>query len=205
MNSKIKIKICGLTNENDIQIVNRLGIDLAGFVLFFEKSKRYIELSRATELKNKLDGIKSVAVTVSPTVEQIAMIENAGFDYIQIHGSLDREIYEAVNIPIIRAFNVTNTSELSECERLDKIHAYVFDAAKPGSGKTFDWNTLSALGQMSKPMILSGGLNPDNVTEAINTVHPYGVDVSSGVELKEGGKSSELSEQFVKNVRAIDI
>ena len=197
----VKIKICGLTTNEDVALVNALKCDLAGFVLFFEKSHRCLELSQARELNKKLDNVKSVAVTVSPSPEQAEAIAQAGFDFIQIHGKLTDEAYDSLTIPIIRAFNATNTDEIFKCEKMDKICGYVFDAAQPGSGKTFDWNTLKDFKNLSKTMLLAGGLTPENVADAIKAVKPQGVDVSSGVELKGGGKSPELTKKFVENAR----
>lgn len=198
---ELKIKICGLTNESDIKIVNRLKIDFAGFVLFFPKSKRNLEIARASELKSKLKDISSVAVTVSPDLSQLAMIENAGFDYIQIHGIMSREVYENCNIPIIRAFNSLDIDEIEKCSRLDKIEILLFDAAEPGSGKQCDWNSLSAAKQYNKKIALAGGLCPDNVCNAIKCVSPNIVDVSSGVEHSKCGKDPILCENFVRNAR----
>lgn len=199
-----KIKICGLTTEEDIALVNRLNIDLAGFVLFFPKSRRNLPIDRAAGLVSMLDGVKSVAVTVSPDAGQVKAVSDSGFDYIQIHGELKKESYEACGIPIIRAFNVANMGELSDCAKLEKIAGYVFDAAEPGSGKTFDWSSMSRLERDGKMFILAGGLSPDNVSAAIEAVNPDGVDVSSGVELPRGGKDARLAELFVEKVREKD-
>jgi phosphoribosylanthranilate isomerase len=196
-----KIKICGLTTVSDIELVNRLGVDFAGFVLYFPKSKRNITIERAREFIAKLNGIKSVAVVVAPTAEQVKEIAAAGFDYIQIHGELTEEAYEACGLPILRAFNVSNMSEFGACERYSKIKGYVFDAAEPGSGKTFDWKLVGGLPRDGKIVLLAGGLNSGNVGRAIEEVKPDGVDVSSGVEKPEGGKDEKLAEEFVKAVR----
>ena len=82
----MKIKICGITRENEVELLNELHVDYAGFVLFFEKSKRNMDLNRAVELKNRLKSTRSVAVVVEPTLEQARLIEEAGFDVLQVHG-----------------------------------------------------------------------------------------------------------------------
>lgn len=196
-----KIKICGLTNNDDIALANRLKIDYAGFVLFFPKSRRNLTVERASELKAGLDGVKSVAVVVSPSPEQAESIAEAGFDLIQIHGELRKDTYDSCRLPILRAFNVSNIDEISVCGGLEKIVGYVFDAAEPGSGRTFDWTMLGGVPRGDKTVILAGGLTPQNVSAAIETVCPDGVDVSTGVEMPGGGKDARLAELFVNGVR----
>lgn len=199
--SNVKIKICGLVREEDVALVNRLCCDFAGFVLFYPKSKRNLNIDQARRLIHQLGGVKAVAVVVSPSPEQIRTISEAGFDFVQIHGELSDESYDACSLPILRAFNVSNMSEYQNCMKLDKIAGYVFDASEPGSGKIFDWNSLSNLPDDGKLRILAGGLDPQNVRAAIVAVKPDAVDVSSGVELPQGGKDPLLTEQFVTAVR----
>ena len=199
--SDVKIKICGMTRPEDIALVNRLGVDMAGFVLFFPKSRRNLDIAEAARLLGQLDGVKSVAVTVSPTPQQAEQIQAAGFDYLQAHGELSEETYNCCELPIIRAFNDFNIGEIERCARLDKVTAFLFDAAEPGSGKKCDWNGLAQLPKTDKKLILAGGLTPDNVVQAIEAVHPFMVDVSSGVERPEGGKDPVLAERFVRAVR----
>lgn len=202
-----KIKICGMTNLSDIECVNENNVDFAGFVMFFPKSRRNICPTTATELLTYLSpSIESVAVVVSPTVKQLAEIERIGFDYIQIHGELSDEVLEAAQIPILRAFNVSNMSEFEKWKNCQKIAGFVFDAVEPGSGKVFDWSTVKNIERSEgKIMLLAGGLNPDNVAEAVEYLRPYGVDVSSGVENSDGrGKNSDKVREFVQRVRACD-
>lgn len=189
----MKIKICGLTSTKEAEYLNENNVDFAGMVMFFPKSKRNINEEKSTEIINALDeNIKKVAVTVSPTLEQVKIIENLGFDYIQIHSKLENNIIENTNIPILKAFNVKDIDEYENFKNIDKIKGFVFDAQEPGSGKTFDWNTLKTFPKSDKLMILAGGLNPDNVANAIKVLHPDCVDVSSGVENKNDiGKSQE--------------
>ena len=204
--SDVKIKICGMTRAEDIRLVNSLGADMAGFVLFFPKSRRNLDIAEAAKLLKGLDGVKPVAVTVTPTPVQAEQIRAAGFDILQIHGELSEETYNSCvesGLSVIRAFNSFDTEEIARCSRLDRIEYFLFDAAEPGSGKRCDWNGLSQLPETGKKLILAGGLTPDNVAQAINTVHPYMVDVSSGVELPQGGKDPVLAERFVSAVRTL--
>jgi phosphoribosylanthranilate isomerase len=172
-------------------------------VLFFPKSKRNVTLETAGEIISALDSsIKKVAVTVSPTASQVKQIQQAGFDYIQIHGDIADEVLEAVTLPILKAFNVSDLDSYEKYHSCPKIAGYVFDAAGYGSGKTFDWGLLKNVPRDEKLFILAGGLNPNNVADAVKAVQPDGVDVSSGVENDSGaGKSPEKIRLFAKAAR----
>lgn len=200
-----KIKICGLTSTADAEIVNELKVDYAGIVMFFPKSKRNTAPEDAKKIIAALDsGIRSVAVVVSPTAEQIKVIEDCGFDIIQIHGEAPDEIYRSSKRPIFKAFNVRDLNSLERYAAFDQVTGYVFDAAQPGSGKTFDWTVLKAIPRDGKLVILAGGLTPGNVAQAIEFLRPDVVDVSSGVENDGGnGKSRDKARQFVTAVRTV--
>ena len=199
----MKIKICGLTDKREAACLNRHGADFAGFVLFYPKSRRNNTISQAREIMDELaPGIKRVAVVVSPTKEQITEIEQAGFDYIQIHGELSQELLSHISLPVLRAFNVSDMDAYEQYRHNDQIAGYVFDASEPGSGTTFDWTMVKRLPRDEKPLFLAGGLRPDNVSQAIETVHPDGVDVSSGVEYEgRPGKDPEKIAEFISVVR----
>ncbi|MBQ6806298.1 MAG: phosphoribosylanthranilate isomerase [Lachnospiraceae bacterium] len=222
---RTQIKICGLTSEEEVRWVLEENVDYFGIVLFFPKSKRNISIEKAKQLiavcreihsRSDHDVVKSevlkqrprvVAVTVSPTPEQVQEIEQAGFDRIQIHGELSKEAYAAVTIPIIRAIQIKDgifnmEPPFTEQGMDDKITAYLFDAPSPGSGQTFDWDMLARLSKTDKMLFLAGGLNSDNVREAIAKVKPDVVDVSSGVEIgvMTVGKDRNKIKQFVRKV-----
>ncbi len=197
INSHTQIKICGMTCEEDIKAVNTYLPDYIGFVLFFPKSKRNVSIEQAKHLLEKVDEkIQTVAVVVSPTTEQIKQIEEVGFDYIQIHGTVTDKVYEQCGLPILRAFNVSDLDKLEEYEAKDKIKGYVFDSKTPGSGKTFDWNLLDDIRQRQKTdtskdvsykktkkkIFLAGGIDETNVKRAITEVSPDVIDLSSAVE-----------------------
>lgn len=199
----VKVKICGLVSVEDAKNVAESGAELAGMVVFFPKSKRNITLEAAAEIMSALPNeVVKCAVTVSPTAEQIGMLNGAGFDRIQIHGALSDEAYDAARLPIIKAFNVTDIGELDRYRGSDKICGYVFDAAEYGSGKSFDWALLDDIPRDGRMFILAGGLAPENVAEAVRRVRPDCVDVSSGVEKASGvGKDRDKIFAFVKNSR----
>lgn len=182
------IKICGIKYDEDIGIINELKPDYAGMVLFFEKSKRNIAIDRAAEMIKKLDkNIQKTAVVVSPDINQIKAITDVGFDYIQIHKDMPDDILEKITIPVIRAVNMpdeingaeTESNFNDEIEKLiknDKIYGILFDAGVPGSGKTFRWHRINGIKEKikysGKKFFLAGGLNPDNVKEAVLQVNP---------------------------------
>ena len=198
-----KVKICGLKNQTDIKCINTLSPDFAGFVMFFEKSHRNISVQTAQELLALLDkNIKSVAVTVSPTEEQLEQIHTLGFEYVQIHGKISEKLLSECKTPVIRAINVSGIESIGDIENLDNVKGILFDSAVPGSGKSFDWSMLEKLPKNQKMLFLAGGLTADNVAAAICRVHPYAVDVSSGVELADkSGKDFELVRTFIENAR----
>ena len=199
------IKICGLTDISEAFYLKENKVDFAGMVLFYERSKRNITVEKAKEIMEHLQpDIKAVAVTVAPSVEQVHEIENAGFDYIQIHGKVSDELLSSCKIPVLKAFNVDDLEFYEHYLSISNIKGFVFDAGLPGSGKTFDWNMVKGLRRDdSRLYILAGGLNADNVAEAINNVSPDGVDVSSGVEyLDKLGKDPDKITRFVNNVRS---
>lgn len=199
----MKVKICGITQLKEAEYLNRYRPDFAGMVLFFEKSKRNISITQANELIKVISSsIKKVAVVVSPTKEQIQEIEQAGFDVLQIHGTITDEVLESITLPVWKAFNGKDMEQFSDFSSNEKISGYVFDAAEPGSGKGFDWSQLKDIPKDDRMFFLAGGLSPENVAAAIQAVHPDGVDVSSGVEYANGqGKDPAKIEEFIKNAR----
>lgn len=201
---RTRIKICGLTSPEEAAFLPPDQVDYAGMVLFYPKSRRNITIEKAREIMKALPPeIKKTAVTVSPTLEQVKLIEEAGFDVLQIHGHLVEEIPEEADIPIIRAVNVKD--RVPVMESYPRIFAYLFDAAAPGSGKSFDWSSLEQIPAEGRKFILAGGLHPCNVGEAIRQVHPWMVDVSSGVEYDDKkGKDPVKIQAFIEAVKEAD-
>ena len=197
------IKVCGLTTKKEAEFLNENNVDLAGMVMFFPKSKRNITPDTAKEIISALNkNIKKVAVVVSPSYEEIKIIESLDFDYVQIHGELSEELESKINLPILKAFNIKDMDLYERYKVSKKVVGYVFDAQEPGSGKVFDWSLVKTLPKDGKILILAGGLNPENVAKAIEYIHPDGVDVSSGVEYGDkNGKDPEKIKRFVENAR----
>lgn len=186
---RTKVKICGLTDEREVEMLKENRADYGGIVLYFEKSKRNCEPEQAKKLVKLLKqaGIASVAVTVSPTLLQVQEIERSGFDFLQVHGELETDVLEQTTIPLIRAFNLNDRSakrtEREAVQDNPRVVGWLLDAASPGAGKTFDWSLLQEWKRDHRLLFLAGGLNPENVREAIEKVQPDVADVSSGVEL----------------------
>lgn len=201
----MKIKICGLTKAEEAESLNQNQVDFAGIVLFYPKSKRNTSPDTAAEIIKTLDPrIKKVAVVVSPGMKEVQAIQALGFDYIQIHGTVSGEVLSSIQIPILKAFNISDMDQYDSFCGNPKVAGYVFDAQEPGSGKTFDWKLVRQIPHDEKILLLAGGLTPENVRDAIDCVHPDGVDVSSGVEYSDRpGKDPKKIDRFVKAVRKI--
>ena len=197
---KTKVKICGLTKPSEAQMLNKYGADYAGFVMFYEKSKRNNTVQNAWQVLRYLERkIQRVAVVVSPTLEQIRMIEQMDFQAVQIHGELPGELLEEIRLPVWRAYNLKDKMAPEEASS-PKISAYVLDGSIPGAGKTFDWEAMKHFQRGDKMLVLAGGLNEENVKEAMDILHPDVVDVSSGVE-GEKGKDALKIKGFIGRVR----
>ena len=177
-----KIKLCGLSREEDIKAANILMPDFIGFV-FAKKSKRFISRDKAIALKKILDPkIFSVGVFVNEKPELIASyLEDKIIDIVQLHGNEDDDYIKTLrkftSKPIIKAFQIRGKKNLQEAET--STADYILLDYGSGDGKIFDWSLIK---NFSRPYFLAGGLNPENVSEAIATLNPFAVDVSSGIE-----------------------
>lgn len=211
----MKIKICGITSEKESDYLNDNKVDFAGFV-FYEKSKRNITIDKARLIMNRLDSnIKKVAVMVSPTLEEVIDKEDAGFDVIQIHGELKESILDKTRKEVWCAINLSDEEYDDKMRwimglkpnQYRRITGIVIDSKNFGSGQTFDWqknkDKLESKVFKDKTFILAGGLNSDNVSEAISILNPDIVDVSSGVEahIDKIGKDKRLIDSFALAVR----
>ena len=196
-----KIKLCGLTRPADIDAANRLRPDYIGFV-FAPKSRRYVSPGRAAVLRERLDpGIPAVGVFVNAPAEEIALLLSRGIiDLAQLHGCED-EAYLAglrtlTDKPILRAFRIDSASDIAAAEACGADFV-LLDSGTGGTGGAFDWNLAKPL---ARPYFLAGGLHPGNVSDAVRTLSPFGVDVSSGIET-DGRKDPNKMAAFVAAVR----
>ena len=199
------IKICGITNLESAEFCIDQNANYLGFV-FYDHSPRNIMNENISETLEKIkDQINLVAVTKDPSESVIEKISNLPFDFIQVHGSVlpDKlaEIKNATSMRIIKAFNIVSNTDLNDVnEYQDIADFYLFDSKSSGSGEVFDWGILGDK-QIKKDYFLSGGLNPHNISKAIEITGTKYVDVSSGVEQREGIKDKKLIEQFILNAR----
>lgn len=194
-----KIKMCGLSRPEDIAFANEVKPDYIGFV-FAEKSKRYITPEKAAELAEKLDkSIIPVGVFVDSDFDEIMNTVNLGAIRIaQLHGNEPEELVKRLQengVPVIRAFQIKSEDDVKKAETSCADHI-LLDSGK-GSGLTFDWSVLK---NAAKPYFLAGGLDPENVSRAVNDLHPYAVDVSSGLET-DGVKDKNKMIKFAEAVR----
>lgn len=199
-----KVKICGLKTIEDIQAVNRWKPDFAGFV--FAPGKRQITPGQAAELRRALSlRIQAVGVFVNAPIKEAAALANAGvIQLIQLHGDEDTAYMEALrkqtDKPLIKAVAARSREEILKAQKLP-CEYLLLDTYRKGSpggnGETFDWEIIPTL---EKPWFLAGGLSPENVEQAIKTCRPFGVDVSSGVEI-QGKKSEQRIREFIEKVR----
>jgi phosphoribosylanthranilate isomerase len=195
-----EVKICGIKNRFDVKIVNELKPDYVGFV--FAKSKRQVTIEMSEELAGILDdGIKKAGVFVNESPEKVSEIgKAAGLHILQFHGDETPEYCKQFEGYEIWKSFVGDENILENIKKYQGIaDAFLVDSSVPGSGKSFDWNNIKGLSEKYK-IILAGGLNPENISEAIEAVKPQIVDVSSGVE-GNNGKSHEKVEKFIGEVR----
>lgn len=195
-----KIKLCGLTRPEDITAANVLEPDFVGFV-FAPKSRRCVTAEQGKALRNHLlPSIQAAGVFVDEEPERVAaLLEEGIIDLAQLHGREDEDYLERLRAltgkPIVQAFQVKTPKDL---ERSQSSSAdYILLDSGAGTGTTFDWGLLENL---RRPYFLAGGLGPDNVVQAIRTLHPWGVDVSSGIETG-GVKDFHKMAAFVAAVR----
>lgn len=210
--SSTRIKFCGLCRAADVEQAVALGVDMIGLV-FAPRSARRLDLASAQALRGLIPGsIEVVALVMdNPANEVGAIIEAVRPDYLQFHGQETDAFCAGFDVPFIKAIALGGIDASVGIETLAKAwptaERLLFDGhgagEMGGAGKTFDWTRLSGL--VGKPFLLAGGLHPDNVARAIRTAHPWGVDVSSGIESAPGLKDGGRMRAFVEAVRAADL
>ena len=195
-----RIKLCGLTREADIWAANRLAPDYVGFV-FAPGSRRYVDPARAAALAKLLaPGIRAVGVFADEAPERVAALLQSGvIDLAQLHGHEDpayiRALRKRTGKPLIQAIQVRSAADLDR-GAASPADLILLDGGS-GAGRAFDWGLL---GQVNRPYLLAGGLDPANVGRAVRLLRPWGVDVSSGIET-EGVKDPIKMAAFVAAVR----
>jgi phosphoribosylanthranilate isomerase len=205
-----KVKICGITNLEDALLAEGFGADALGFN-FYEKSPRYISSERAGQINGELSKeILKVGVFVNESLENILSIaEIAKLNAVQLHGDETPEFIDefrtSSDVQILKALRVTPSFQYED------VHAYGADAIlldtyspeeRGGTGESFDWKIASAVSKTFDRLYLAGGLNSNNVLEAVASVRPYAVDVCSGVESTRGRKDPAKLEEFIRNAKS---
>ena len=211
MNShtRTRIKICGITREQDVHAVANGGADALGLV-FYEKSPRHVTLQQASKLAGAVPPF--IAVTglfVNPSADEVReVLTHVPLDVLQFHGEEEPEFCRQFGRPYLKAIRVKKGVDLVQCAtRYAGAQALLLDAyvegTQGGTGESFDWALIPR--DLPLPLILSGGLHPGNVAEAISQVRPYAVDVSSGVEAGKGIKDAAKIAAFINEVNKIDV
>lgn len=207
--SRTRIKICGLKDEEALFAAADAGADAVGFV-FHPSSVRFIDPAEAFELASFLPPfVSTVGLFVDAPVEKfMAMEEVCPTSFSQLHGKEREDLVRQCGPGVIKAVRfdaATIAKELAKWDSLPEVDAILIDGSSGGQGQAFDWTQLvEPAREVKKPIILAGGLTPENVGEAIRIVRPFGVDVSSGVESSPGVKDRALIERFCAAVRRAD-
>ena len=204
----VKVKICGITNLDDALAAAELGADMIGFN-FYSKSPRYLSPDDAVNIATQIPpAVLKVGVFVNAAIDEISDIVNAvGIEIVQLHGDEDdnfiRVIGHSTEKPVIKAFRIDAETSIDSVLHSD-ADAVLLDTAAigefGGTGRTFDWN-LVGRDLKNKQVFLAGGLNSENVAEAIGVVRPYAVDVASGVESTPGKKDAAKMKAFIENAK----
>ena len=195
-----KIKLCGLFRACDIEAANELRPEYIGFV-FAQKSRRYVSAEKAAKLKRLLHtDIKAVGVFENESLQNVAdMLKNGVIDLAQLHGNEDDEYIKKLRTladkPIIKAFRIKYEQDITKANA--STADYVLLDSGAGTGTVFDWNLIA---KIDRPYFLAGGLDTENVSEAVKKLKPFAVDVSSGIETN-GLKDKTKMAAFVAAVR----
>ncbi|MGQ9455761.1 MAG: phosphoribosylanthranilate isomerase [Armatimonadota bacterium] len=201
----VLIKICGITNIEDALIAVEYGAHFLGFV--FADSPRRVEPSTVKHVRRIIGSdVKMVGVFTEESDRVLKIMDECELDFAQLHGSQTEEFAERIGAEkVIRAVRVKGERTISTLEFFPNAIYYLLDSYREnqpgGTGTTFDWQLAISAKSYGKPIILSGGLNPENVSEAIKLVSPFAVDVASGVELSPGAKDPKKLKEFIKNAR----
>ncbi len=201
---RTRVKICGITREEDAGIAVAAGCDAIGLV-FYRPSPRYVSPEKAAQIVAGLPPFVSVVglfVDAEPD-EILQVMKRVRLDLLQFHGNESPEACERYDMPYMKAIRVKPDTNLLQCaEEFKHAQALLLDAfiegVPGGTGQVFDWNIIPKTLQL--PVVLAGGLSPDNVAHAVRQVQPYAVDVSGGVELNKGIKDAAKIAAFMRGV-----
>jgi len=205
LKQRTRVKICGITRTDDALAAAVMGVDAIGLV-FYDSSPRNVEIEQAAAICKQLPAfVTTVALFLDADHSLVnKVLTQIPIDLLQFHGSEDPAYCERFDRPYIKALGMASLNQeglISQSKAYKSARGLLLDSHEPGAaggtGETFDWN---AIPELNKPLILAGGLTVSNVAEAISRVHPWAVDVSSGVEVNKGIKSAELISAFMQEV-----
>jgi phosphoribosylanthranilate isomerase len=205
---RTRVKICGITRPGDARAAADAGADAIGLV-FYPPSPRYLSGERAIEIRDALPPfVQTVALFVNPDAAQVAqVIGRVKPGMLQFHGEETPQFCAQFGLPYIKACRVRQGTDLLEYLRpFAAASAWLLDSfveAYGGVGERFDWSLVP--GRLERPLVLSGGLDRDNVAQAVRKLRPWGVDVSSGVESAKGIKDAAKIAAFISEVRNADV
>ena len=193
----VKVKICGITCVEDAVAASEAGADAVGFV--FANSPRQVRVEQVEQITRELDPfVLTVGVFVDAPLKYVSEVKKRlGLDVIQLHGCEDEDYIRSVPGRVIKAV----TSECLASENTYCGTTLLVDQPGGGTGRVFDWRSVVPIASKRR-LILAGGLNSDNVGSAVEMVRPYGVDVSSGVEIEPGRKDHDEIRKFIKRAKA---
>ena len=204
VNLRTRVKICGITTVADGLMVANSGADSIGLV-FYKPSPRHVEIEQACSIAQALPAfVTKTALFVDPDVDYVkAVLAQVSIDLLQFHGDESPEFCEQFGLPYMKAVRMQATTDLTQlAEQYAASCGILLDAYKTGvpggTGEQFNWSWVPK--NLSKPIILAGGLTAENIHSAIQTVRPWAVDVSGGVEATKGIKSAERVTQFMQQV-----
>ena len=193
---RTRVKICGVRRMEDARLASELGADAIGFV-FWPASPRFVDPERARAIVAELPPfVSAIGVFVDQTPEYVSGVAGlVKLSAVQLHGQEQPDSYSRSRYRVIKAVPVTGTFNAARaCNELPATATMLLDAHDPirrgGTGRAIDWTAAAAAARL-RPVILSGGLNPSNVSEAIDRVRPYAIDLSSGVESSPGVKDHD--------------
>jgi len=202
---QVKVKVCGMTSLKDALNAVEGGADAVGFI-FYKKSLRSVTMKTVREIVLELPPfVDTVGVFVDETAEQINKIADyCNLDIIQLHGNESPTFCKKIRRKVIKAFRIKDMQSVKKISNF-QVSGFLLDTFSEnlhgGTGKVFDWN-LALPAKKFGPVIMAGGLTPNNVQQAVRQIRPYGVDVCSGVESEPGIKDHKKVRAFLKNANA---
>jgi len=208
MMSRTRIKVCGMTDQAEATAIAALGVDALGFI-FVASSPRCIEVEKAKAIIASLPPfIHAVGVFMDEEAARVnAIAHDCGLTLIQLHGHESPGYCRAMSRPVLKAFRIGENAPADLAPYHGLVKGFLLDTYRPGqaggTGEAFNWELLQRL-TIPGPLLLAGGLTPDNVASAIRQTHPFAVDINSGVEISPGRKDLGLIRQLIAEVKDAD-